>query len=43
MDRISQSEDSRIEPLELRESDEKNSREINRTVHSALFYGYDMI
>ncbi|WP_460010732.1 hypothetical protein [Lysinibacillus sp. CTST325] len=43
MDRISQSEDNHIEPQDLRENDEKNSREMNRTVHSVHFYGYDMI
>ncbi len=33
----------RIKPPESSGNDEKNSKEMNRTVHSALFYGYDMI
>jgi len=43
MDEIRQSEDNHIEPADLSGNDEKNTREMNRTVHSALVYGYDMI
>lgn len=43
MDEIRQSEDNHIEPANLRGNDEKNTREMNRTVHSVPVYGYDMI
>lgn len=43
MDGITQSEDNHIELADVRGNDEKNTREMNRTVHSALVYGYDMI